>query len=407
MSAFTAANFATKSAIQASESSFSWLKPHASFAVVLVGESEIAFGIQKDLLVSASGYFRQHFAATLEETIENIIRLPKLRPEVFALVQHYLFLGDVIPDEELPTFDLLIALWQAGKDLDVDGLCDHTIEAMCYVREKTRRIPAAPLIVRVWEETPKGSDIRELLLTWAAEFVRDADDKSDFVNALPKDVLGELIILMTLLKEKKSSGPPYANSHGMDDGQRAHKRARGNSVQMGGTADFGNNPRKRRPSLTSSTPRPNMLKKTFVQPGNAPTEKKRTNGLVKVAPGPDPKVNFCADLLHRMLSGPGFWTRLVKPFKQPVDPVVDGVPDYLEKVKRPMDLGTIRAKMERHEYKSADEFSADVRQIFANCYAYWKETDQIYIDCKKFERTFEDKYSEMSKWISKLEAPDM
>ncbi|PHH56266.1 Bromodomain-containing protein 4A [Ceratocystis fimbriata CBS 114723] len=404
MTSFAAANRNHDTSYTTPETQFSWLKPHASFAIVLVGENEIAFGIQKDLLTSTSGYFRQHFFTSPEETIEHIIRLPKLRPEVFALVQHYLFTRDVIPEEELPTFELLIALWQAGKDLDIDGLCEQTIDAMCYVREKSSRIPAAPLIVRVWEETPKGSDIRELLLTWAAEFVHDSDDKSDFVNALPKDVLSELIILMTLLKEQKTSDL-YAQKQGYDS-QRGHKRARGNSIHMtGATSDV--NPRKRRPSLTTSTPRPNMLKKTFVPPSHVYTEpKRRLSGMPKVAPGPDPKVNFCADLLHRMLSGPGFWTRLVKPFKQPVDPLADGVPDYLQKIKKPMDLGSIRAKMERHEYHSADEFSADVRQIFSNCYAYWKETDQIYIDCKKFERTFEDKFSEMPKWIAKLDGAD-
>ncbi|KAL5622056.1 hypothetical protein BROUX41_006001 [Berkeleyomyces rouxiae] len=405
MSSFTTTNRSHEMSYPSSEPHFSWLKPHASFAVVLVGENETAFGIQKDLLASTSGYFRQHFAASPEKAIEHIVRLPKLRPEVFALVQHYLFTREVVPEEELPTFELLIALWQAGKDLDIDGLCEQTIEAMCYVREKSSRIPAAPLIVQVWEETPKGSDIRELLLTWAAEFVRDSDDKSEFVNALPKDVLSELIILMTLLKEQKVP-PAYNPNEGYDD-QRGHKRARVNPDHgPGGPSDV--NQRKRRSSLTTSTPRPNMLKKTFVMPSNGYAEpKRRYSGMPKVAPGPDPKVNFCADLLHRMLSGPGFWTRLVKPFKQPVDPIADGVPDYLQKIKKPMDLGTIRGKMERHEYNSSSEFSADVRQIFSNCYAYWKETDQIYIDCKKFERTFEDKFSEMPKWIAKLDGADM
>jgi hypothetical protein len=32
------------------------------------------------------------------------------------------------------------------------------------------------------------------------------------------------------------------------------------------------------------------------------------------------------------------------PFLQPVDPILDGAPDYLTKIKRPMDFGTIQVR---------------------------------------------------------------
>jgi hypothetical protein len=53
-------------------------------------------------------------------------------------------------------------------------------------------------------------------------------------------------------------------------------------------------------------------------------------------------------------------------------------------------------------YATAEEFVGDIRQIFSNCYTYWKEGDALYQDCQKFERTFEDKYSEMNKWLAKM-----
>ncbi|KAJ9129635.1 hypothetical protein NKR19_g10269 [Coniochaeta hoffmannii] len=73
------------------------------------------------------------------------------------------------------------------------------------------------------------------------------------------------------------------------------------------------------------------------------------------------KLNFWNDLLTRMLSGPGFWTRLVGPFKELVDPVQDGVPDYFDKVNKPMDLGTMKAKVDRGEYADEEEFLKDSR----------------------------------------------
>jgi hypothetical protein len=100
---------------------------------------------------------------------------------------------------------------------------------------------------------------------------------------------------------------------------------------------------------------------------------------------------------------PGFWTRLVGPFRYPVNPAEDGVPDYLDKISTPMDLGTIKDKMERQEYNDEQEFAADVRQIFTNCCTYWTDKDPMYAAGKKLQKTFEDKFSTMYKWLSKME----
>ena len=102
----------------------------------------------------------------------------------------------------------------------------------------------------------------------------------------------------------------------------------------------------------------------------------------------------------------GFWTRLVGPFKQPVDPVADSLPDYFEKVTRPMDLSTIKLKMDRDEYGDENEFLDDIRLIFSNCYAYWARTDSVWAACERLEKTFEEKYGHMARWISKMDGQD-
>jgi hypothetical protein len=55
------------------------------------------------------------------------------------------------------------------------------------------------------------------------------------------------------------------------------------------------------------------------------------------------------------------------PFWRPVDPVADGAPDYYTVIKKPMDLGTVQAKLHGRGYKSSDDFVADVRQVWSNC----------------------------------------
>lgn len=77
------------------------------------------------------------------------------------------------------------------------------------------------------------------------------------------------------------------------------------------------------------------------------------------------------------------------------------MPDYFEKVKKPMDLGTIKRKMDAGDYNTAEEFEADVKQIFENCYAYWGRTHEMSAAAERFQKSFEEKYAEMFKWISK------
>jgi len=98
----------------------------------------------------------------------------------------------------------------------------------------------------------------------------------------------------------------------------------------------------------------------------------------------------------------GFWTRLVGPFKEPVNPLTDGVPDYLDKITRPMDLSTIKLKMDRREYTTADEFAADVRQIATNCYAYHTKGNPTWMACEKFQDHFEKNFAGMEKWLLKM-----
>jgi len=42
------------------------------------------------------------------------------------------------------------------------------------------------------------------------------------------------------------------------------------------------------------------------------------------------------------------------PFLQPVDPIKLNLPDYLEKIKYPMDLGTIQTKLNSLRYKTTN-----------------------------------------------------
>ena len=82
------------------------------------------------------------------------------------------------------------------------------------------------------------------------------------------------------------------------------------------------------------------------------------------------------------------------PFMQPVDPVALGIPDYFTVIKQPMDLGTIRRKLDSREYLNAEQFENDVRLVFSNCFTYNAPDTDIVQMAKALESIFEAKWAQ-------------
>lgn len=57
---------------------------------------------------------------------------------------------------------------------------------------------------------------------------------------------------------------------------------------------------------------------------------------------------------------------LTQQFRQPVDPVRDGVENYLEIIKNPVDLSTMKKKLNDGVYKSVQQFSDDIHLMYQN-----------------------------------------
>lgn len=82
---------------------------------------------------------------------------------------------------------------------------------------------------------------------------------------------------------------------------------------------------------------------------------------------------------------------MAPPFEKPVD--VEGLrlTDYYTIVKRPMDLGTVKAKLGNSQYSNVTEFAEDVRLTFRNAMMYNPVTHDIHLMAKKLLEVFEDK----------------
>lgn len=91
------------------------------------------------------------------------------------------------------------------------------------------------------------------------------------------------------------------------------------------------------------------------------------------------------------------------PFKMPVNPAVDGVPDYLNIVKEPMDLFTIGKKLEESQYETVDEVIADVRLIVSNCVLFNGPDSWVTQKAKSLESYFDQKL--LSKLVNVKPSP--
>lgn len=76
-------------------------------------------------------------------------------------------------------------------------------------------------------------------------------------------------------------------------------------------------------------------------------------------------------------------------FLIPVDPAL--LPDYPRFIAHPMDLGTIKTRMDQGKYATdTDLFIADVRLIFKNAYTFNPPTYDVVLLAQKLEAFFED-----------------
>ncbi|XP_028148719.1 bromodomain-containing protein 3 isoform X4 [Diabrotica virgifera virgifera] len=83
------------------------------------------------------------------------------------------------------------------------------------------------------------------------------------------------------------------------------------------------------------------------------------------------------------------------PFYQPVDAELLGLHDYHDIIKKPMDFSTVKNKMENREYRTPQDFAADVRLIFSNCYKYNPSDHDVVAMARKLQDVFEVKYAKI------------
>ncbi|CAO2814499.1 unnamed protein product [Amaranthus hypochondriacus] len=96
----------------------------------------------------------------------------------------------------------------------------------------------------------------------------------------------------------------------------------------------------------------------------------------------------CTLLLDKLMKHKHGWV-----FNTPVDVKALGLHDYFTIIKHPMDLGTVKTRLNTNWYKSPKEFAEDVRLTFHNAMTYNPKGHDVHIMADILSKIFEEKWS--------------
>mmetsp|Transcript_35404 Transcript_35404/g.46735 ORF Transcript_35404/g.46735 Transcript_35404/m.46735 type:complete len:696 (+) Transcript_35404:156-2243(+) len=109
--------------------------------------------------------------------------------------------------------------------------------------------------------------------------------------------------------------------------------------------------------------------------------------------------NYLRSLVQRLVAHP--MNRSI--FNSPVDPIALNIPNYFNVIRNPMDLGTIKTKLQQFQYNGVEDFSSDVRLVFSNAILYNPPNHPVTQSAEVLSEEFE---SEMIKITDKIARDD-
>ncbi|KAF8529475.1 Bromodomain-containing protein [Gautieria morchelliformis] len=112
--------------------------------------------------------------------------------------------------------------------------------------------------------------------------------------------------------------------------------------------------------------------------------KKKDDGTVE-------QLRYCGKILSDFTKQKKYWPT-VGPFVQPVEWRTLNLPSYPKIVKKPMDMATMRTKLERGEYQNASRFWDDFRLMLRNCYAFNPAGSPVFKAGVQVQQWFDEKW---------------
>ncbi|KAI1716235.1 bromodomain-containing protein [Ditylenchus destructor] len=112
------------------------------------------------------------------------------------------------------------------------------------------------------------------------------------------------------------------------------------------------------------------------------------------------QMKYCQKILTELLNKKSRnCTTFAWPFYEPVNPEALGLSDYFDYIKNPMDLSTIKKKMDARQYATIAEFRDDIILMLNNCFLYNPEDQPVNQCGKQLKAFFESKWNKMPEEI--------
>ncbi|KAL6304232.1 Bromodomain-containing protein [Sparassis latifolia] len=105
------------------------------------------------------------------------------------------------------------------------------------------------------------------------------------------------------------------------------------------------------------------------------------------------QLKFCDKLLKDLQRKNHY--SIAHPFYEPVDYVKMEIPSYPKVIKKPMDLSTMRKKLQNGEYLTAEKFRDDFKQMIRNCATFNPPGNPVHEAGKSFDRLFDEKWANL------------
>lgn len=111
---------------------------------------------------------------------------------------------------------------------------------------------------------------------------------------------------------------------------------------------------------------------------------------------------ICIQITEKIMSLP-----IATHFCKPVNPELDGAPDYFEIIKKPMDLSLVLRKLREDQYQTVEKWKEDMNQIWKNATTYNDPTRPIYAIARELNEYFRRRCEVIPKnetelWISRV-----
>ncbi|TFK57425.1 Bromodomain-containing protein [Heliocybe sulcata] len=103
------------------------------------------------------------------------------------------------------------------------------------------------------------------------------------------------------------------------------------------------------------------------------------------------QLKYCSKILTELHRKQHY--NIASPFYEPVDWVKLDIPAYPKIIKKPMDMSTMRSKLDLRKYRSAKEFRDDFKLMINNCYTFNPVGTPVNQAGVELDRYFDEKWS--------------